>query len=70
MDKSITSTNGLPAGISIANGPVDEMEIDDPKTAIGKRKSRQSLTNGKSYKEESSEDDEDDAPLVWDNVRR
>ena len=53
-------------GVSIRNGPVEEMDVDTPKVngnANGKRKSRASLTNGKTYKEASSSDD-DDKPLV------
>ena len=40
------------------------MDIDAPETnGSGKRKSRSSITNGKSYKEKSSSED-DEKPLV------
>ena len=72
MDKASSPEGDLIHGISIRNGPMEEMEIDGPakstKTngaSTGKRKSRQSLTNGKSYKESSSDAEEDDKPLVW-----
>jgi DNA topoisomerase-1 len=61
VDREIPKTNGaVKPGISIANGPVDAMDIDKPNgTTNGKRKA--SLPNGKSYKDAS--DDEDDLPL-------
>lgn len=69
MDKEVPSSNGqngqLEVDISIRNGPVREMDIDEPGTnglANGKRKQRASI-NGKSYKEATSSD-EDDKPLV------
>jgi len=64
--------NGAP-GISIRNGPVEEMDVDKPETngrAATKRKSRDSRANGKSYKEASDEDDDYDAPLVSISVLR
>ncbi|KAL1639952.1 DNA topoisomerase 1 [Diplodia intermedia] len=63
MDRQVPSSNGqLEVGISIRNGPVREMDIDEPNgVANGKRKQRASI-NGKSYKESSSSD-EDDKPL-------
>ncbi|CAK4031380.1 DNA topoisomerase 1 [Lecanosticta acicola] len=53
-------------GISIANGPVEEMDIDKPitngvKNGITNGKRKASLANGKSYKDES--DSDDDVPL-------
>ncbi|KAI9806866.1 MAG: DNA topoisomerase 1 [Piccolia ochrophora] len=64
MDDSQPSMNGTAPGISIRNGPVDEMDVDIPERKVmlngaanGKRKSRQSLSNGVNYKEASSEDD-------------
>ncbi|SLM40070.1 topoisomerase i [Lasallia pustulata] len=66
MDKANPTPKRALPGISIRNGPVDEMDIDDPGdhdlavtgTATGKRKARQSLTNGKgkNYKEVSSDE--------------
>lgn len=63
MDDAQPPVNGA-AGISIRNGPVEEMDIDEPQTngnASSKRKARTST--GKSYKESTS-NSEDDAPLV------
>ena len=57
-------------GISIRNGPLEEMDIDKPESrdpqTNGKRKSRHS--NSKSYKEPSDEDEEDEKPLVFCHV--
>lgn len=67
MDKANPpAVHGAP-GISIRNGPVNEMDIDEPEVssnANGKRKARSSMGNGKSYKEASEEDDEEGKPLV------
>ena len=67
LDKSNPSGNHVQPGISIRNGPIDEMDIDEetPKTngVTGKRKSRSSIGNKKSYKEVTSDSDED-RPLV------
>lgn len=64
MDKGLSKTNGTVApGISLANGPVDAMDVDPPGrngATNGKRKA--SLPNGRSYKD-ASESDEDDVPL-------
>ena len=66
MDKANPDlVNGAP-GISICNGPVEEMVIDRPEVngmATTKRKARASLGKGKSYKEASDEED-DEKPLV------
>ena len=67
LDRSNPSGNHAQPGISIRNGPMQEMDIDEevPKTngVAGKRKSRSSIGNQKSYKEETSDTDED-KPLV------
>jgi len=66
MDKEVPSNGHVEPGISIRMGPVDDMDVDEPATngnANGKRKARGSLTNGKSYKDQSSSE-EDDKPLV------
>ena len=67
MDKANPPVaNGAP-GISIRNGPMDEMEIDGPEVngkASSKRKSRGNMGKGNSYKKASDEDDEDEEPLV------
>lgn len=65
LDKQIPSNGHVEPGVSIRMGPVEEMDVDSAPTngnINGKRKARISLTNGKSYKEDSSEDD--DKPLV------
>ena len=65
MDKDLPSNGHVEPGVSIRMGPVDEMDVDAPGTngnVNGKRKARSSMTNGKSYKEQSSDDD--DKPLV------
>ena len=73
MDKANPTAKRALPGISIRNGPIEEMDIDGPVgnelavngTATGKRKARQSLGNGKSknYKEVSS-DEGGNEPLV------
>ncbi|KAI4631563.1 uncharacterized protein J4E87_002268 [Alternaria ethzedia] len=67
MDAQVPSNGHVEPGISIRMGPVaddDKMDIDAPETngANGKRKSRSSVTNSKSYKDASSSED-DDKPL-------
>jgi len=72
MDKETASNRDVHPGISVRMGPVEEMDVDgaDGHTlhangvANGKRKSRGSLTNGKSYKEASSSEEDEDKPLV------
>lgn len=67
IDKANPDAKNAATGISIRNGPLEEMDIDEPETRgseiNGKRKSRHS--NAKSYKEASDEDGEDDKPLVY-----
>lgn len=70
MDKQ-TSNHVTAPGISIRNGPVEEMDVDDsdkaPRTngvATTKRKARSSVTNGKSYKDGTSSESDDNKPLV------
>lgn len=66
MDKQVPSNGHVEPGISIRMGPVDKMDVDEPATngsANGKRKARSSITNGKTYKDASSSED-DDKPLV------
>ena len=72
MDKGNPSGDHVEPGISIRNGPMVEMDIEEhsskPLQANGaattKRKARQSNGTGKSYNEVSNEDDDDDQPLV------
>lgn len=64
MAKSSTK-NGPPPGLSIRNGPVDggePMDVDSAANGTAKRKSRASIDNRVSYKDES--DSDDGAPLV------
>lgn len=66
MDAQVPSNGHVEPGISIRMGPVDDMEVDAPATngnVNGKRKGRNSIPNGKSYKDASSSED-DDKPLV------
>ena len=72
MDRANPTNGHVKGGISIRHGPVDKMDIDRnakdaPQTngvANGKRKARSSMTNGKSYKDASSSEEDDDKPLV------
>lgn len=75
VDRSVADgapSNGhVVPGVSIRMGPVEEMDVDSPVAngnMNGKRKSRTSLTNGKTYKEETSSED-DDKPLVRSKMR-
>ena len=69
MDR--TNAPSAQAGLSIRNGPVEEMEIDGQEMngvkpngdGLRKRKARKSTENNKVYKEESSAEDENE-PLV------
>lgn len=66
MDKELPSNGHVEPGVSIRMGPVEDMDVDTPQTnghVNGKRKARSSMTNGRSYKEASSSED-DDKPLV------
>ncbi|KAF2099554.1 DNA topoisomerase 1 [Rhizodiscina lignyota] len=70
MDKENPTNGHVEAGISVRHGPVEEMDVDEDANGPimangvtnGKRKARSSVTNGKSYKEASSSE-EDDKPL-------
>jgi DNA topoisomerase-1 len=65
IDAEVPHTDHVEPGISIRMGPIDaedKMDVDAPETN-GKRKARSSITNGKSYKDASSSE-EDDKPLV------
>jgi hypothetical protein len=69
MDQMDASS--VQAGLSIRNGPYEEMEVDGREEnciklkgdGLGKRKARKSAENNRVYKEESSESDGDE-PLV------
>ena len=63
MDRQVPTNGTVQPGISVAMGPVEEMDVDKPTTngtTAGKRKS--SMANGKTYKE-SSDSEDDDVPL-------
>lgn len=64
MDKARSKKQAAPAGISIRNGPVttEIMDVDEPVTN-GKRKSRGSAVNIKSYREDDSDDEDDVKPV-------
>lgn len=68
MDKANPVAASAAPGISIRNGPVDEMDVDEPRTNgnAGKRKARSGLPNGRSYNEASEEEEEDgeEPPIV------
>ncbi|KAL8909384.1 MAG: hypothetical protein Q9207_000219 [Kuettlingeria erythrocarpa] len=61
MDAAIKPAKHAAPGISIRNGPVEDMELDSRAATNGKRKARVSNGNGSSYKDAS--DEEDDKPL-------
>jgi hypothetical protein len=65
MDKSRSKQELAPAGISVRHGPVttEKMEVDEP-VMNGKRKSRGSAVLIKSYKENDSDDEDDDVKPV------
>ena len=71
MDKANPTPKNAAPGISIRNGPLVEMDIDEPNVngleaevhGNSKRKARNSKGNRKSYKV-ASDDDDDDQPLV------
>nr|POE49503.1 dna topoisomerase 1 [Quercus suber] len=67
MERSAPKTNGSVApGISMAMGPVEEMDTDQPTTngtnGTSRVKRKASLPNGKSYHHDDSDSD-DDVPL-------
>jgi DNA topoisomerase-1 len=66
MDKAGAKAN-VPVGISVRNGPVDEMDVDEPLTnGAAKRKSRGSTSKAVNYNVDGSEGESDDdaVPLV------
>ena len=69
MDKANPAGKNTAPGISIRNGPVEEMDVDGPgmhghaPNGTAKRKVRNSMGNEKTYKE-TSDDEDDDRPLV------
>jgi hypothetical protein len=70
LDQETPSNGSVKPAISVRSGPMADLESSKPHVngvtngaTNGKRKSRGSLTNGKTYKESSSSD-EDNKPLV------
>lgn len=71
LDRAIPSNDHVAPGISLANGPMEAMELDEPRVkdsksngvANGKRKARQVVKNGPNNKDATSEF-EDDKPSV------
>ncbi|KAL9025414.1 MAG: hypothetical protein Q9196_005760 [Gyalolechia fulgens] len=62
MDAAIKPAKHAAPGISIRNGPVEDMDVDGKPEANGKRKARASTSNGVSYKD-ASDDEDDEQPL-------
>ncbi|KAL8766002.1 MAG: hypothetical protein Q9209_007091 [Squamulea sp. 1 TL-2023] len=62
MDAASKPNKHAAPGISIRNGPVEDMDVDERAGASGKRKGRPSMSNGVSYKD-ASDDSEEDKPL-------
>ena len=63
MDKSNPACKNAAPGISIRNGPVEERDGVEAPHISSKRKARETMNNGTSYKE-ARESEEDDKPLV------
>lgn len=64
MDDTDASMTDLNPGVSVRNGPIDDdMDVDAP-TTNGNGIKRKSSMNGKSYKDATESEDEDDVPLV------
>lgn len=63
MDAASKPVKHAAPGISIRNGPVEDMDVDGKPEANGKRKARASISNGVSYKD-ASDDEDDEEPLV------
>lgn len=62
-----TTNRKVDPGISIRMGSMQEVPLGSTTSngiVNGKRKARASMTNGKSYKDTSSSEDDDDVPLV------
>ncbi|KAL8862762.1 MAG: hypothetical protein Q9178_000704 [Gyalolechia marmorata] len=66
LDKAMDAANKPPKhaapGISIRNGPVEDVDVDHQPGTNGKRKGRASMNNGVSYKD-ATDDSEEDKPL-------
>lgn len=67
MDAANKPAKHAAPGISIRNGPVEDMDIHGQPGANGKRKARTSMSNGVSYKD-ASDDSDDTKPLVSDGM--
>ncbi|TVY60722.1 DNA topoisomerase [Lachnellula suecica] len=66
MEKAGSKAKNVAVGISVRNGPVDEMDIDEPLTnGNAKRKSRGSTSKAVNYNDSpEGESDEDAVPLA------
>ncbi|KAI4220464.1 MAG: hypothetical protein L6R36_007610 [Xanthoria steineri] len=62
MDTANKPTKHAAPGISIRNGPVETMDLDQQPGVNGKRKGRAKMSNGASYKD-ASDHSEEDEPL-------
>jgi DNA topoisomerase-1 len=70
MDKAAAKSDYAPAGVSIRNGPVteDPMDVDEPLTnGHAKRKARTSTSKAVNYKDDGSDGESDDVPMVCPN---
>lgn len=63
MDTANKPSKHAAPGISIRNGPVETMDLDQQPGVNGKRKGRAKMSNGAFYKD-ASDDSEEDEPLV------
>ncbi|KAL2213566.1 hypothetical protein CC79DRAFT_1338991 [Sarocladium strictum] len=84
MDRAIPKSDNSRAGISIRNGPVDEMDVDSSINGAAKRKSRGSLPQinykdgsdsegeplAKRPKREADSDSDSDAPIKSSRVKK
>lgn len=66
VDKEMETSNGAyaPAGVSIRNGPVEEVMDVDATATNGKRKARLSAGKPVNYNDNGSASDEDEKPLA------
>lgn len=69
MGDALPSNGHIEPGVSVRNGPMEEMDVDMNGTSNGKRKSRGSLGKTVSYAEADSSG-EDDKPLVRSTLER
>ncbi|KAI9887045.1 MAG: DNA topoisomerase 1 [Watsoniomyces obsoletus] len=68
LDKEVPSGNGVAPAVSLHNGPIDEMDLDEPQVngthTNGVQSGKRKAVEDKNTKaEEESEDDSDDQPV-------